>query len=85
MKSFGFMDNRDNLYTVQSMWPSSHVPPGFMGQFNHPYVTPLRFPEHSRPRTHTPATPKVLLCFSCNKPGHFVRDCHSLPPSSGPN
>ena len=32
MKSFGFMDNRDNLYNVQSMLPSSHVPPGFMGQ-----------------------------------------------------
>ena len=41
MKSFGFMDNRDNLYNVQSMLPSSHVPPGFMGQFNHPYVPPL--------------------------------------------
>ena len=41
MKSFGFMDNRDNLYNVQSMLPSSHVPPGFMGQLNHPYVPPL--------------------------------------------
>ena len=38
MKSFGFMDNRDNLCNVQSMLPSSHVPPGFMGQFNHSYV-----------------------------------------------
>jgi hypothetical protein len=46
MKSFGFMDNRDNLYNVQSMLPSSHVPPGFMGQFNHPFGDPtvLKFP-----------------------------------------
>jgi len=85
MKSFGFMDNRDNLYNVQSMLPSSHVPPGFMGQFNHPYVPPPRFPEHRRPRPRTQATPKLLLCFRCNKPGHFVRDCPSMPPSSGLN
>ena len=63
MKSFGFIDNRDNLYNVQSMLPSSHVPPGLMGQFNHPYVPPRRFPEHRRPRPCTPATPKLLLCF----------------------
>ena len=85
MKSFGFMDNRDNLYNVQSMLPSSHVPPGFMGQFNHSYVPPPRFPEYRRPRPRTPATPRLLLCFRCNKPGHFVRDCPSMPPSSGPN
>ena len=85
MKSFGFMDNRDNLYNVQSMLPSSHVPPGFMGQFSHSYVPPPRFPEYRRPRPRTPATPRLLLCFRCNKPGHFVRDCPSMPPSSGSN
>jgi hypothetical protein len=63
MKSFGFMDNRENLYNVQSMLPSSHVPPGFMGQFNHSYVPPPRFPEYRRPRPRTPATPRLLLCF----------------------
>jgi hypothetical protein len=54
MKSFGFMDNRDNLYNVQSMLPSSHVPPGFMGQFNHSYVPPPRF-------RHPPFSCQVFL------------------------
>ncbi|CAC5370045.1 unnamed protein product [Mytilus coruscus] len=77
LKTFGLNDVHSDNYNMQSHNFNLHGP-GFMGGSfgqtqGHTYGMPPRF--SGSPRRGRPRGNNHNLCFKCNKPGHFVRDC----------
>ncbi|CAC5394780.1 unnamed protein product [Mytilus coruscus] len=77
LKTFGLNDVHSDNYNMQSHNFKLHEPDFMGGSFGqtqgHTYGMPPRF--SGSPRRGRPRGNNHNLCFKCNKPGHFVRDC----------